>query len=228
MCAEAHPTVEACLLLRHHARVGHHHRLAVRTNHVAARPWMHHLLLLTIVGRHRDQRARTCHVVDPWVTQLAGHAMGRRQHRRACWGLDHLLRHMRHHLLRHRVGRIEALLDEEFRALVDEDWLQLRCGERVDLAALGRDEEEDLRAGQPAELIRFLRDAGLALREGDVPSDLVFDVLDLDLATAVPTATLSRGCGRQRPDASDCPPKSVPTTTLPVLLVEKKTYWRLK
>ena len=48
-------------------------------------------------------------------------------------------------LRRHRVGGIEALLDERLRSLVDQDRLQLRSGEGVDLTAFRRDEKENLR-----------------------------------------------------------------------------------
>lgn len=65
--------------------------------------------------------------------------------------------------------------------------LQLWRGERVDLPALARDQEEHLCARQPAELVRLLRDARLALRESDVPPDLILDVLDLNFPAPVAT-----------------------------------------
>ena len=55
----------------------------------------------------------------------------------------------------------------------------------------GRVEEGGcLRSGESTQLVRLLGDARLALGEGDVPPDLVVDVLDLNLAPAVPPTLL--------------------------------------
>jgi hypothetical protein len=48
-----------------------------------------------------------------------------------------------------------------------------------------------LRAGEPAQLVGLFGDSCLALRKGDVPPDLVIDVLDLDLPPPVAAALLA-------------------------------------
>ena len=94
-----------------------------------------------------------------------------------------------------------AHLDEVLALWLGDQWLQLRCGEGVDEAGLGHDEEEHLSAGEDGQLVRLrfcqrilesrvamwmsaylLHDTSLALGEGDVTTRLVLDELDLDLA----------------------------------------------
>jgi hypothetical protein len=55
-----------------------------------------------------------------------------------------------------------AYLDEILALGLGDQRLQLRCGEGVDEARLGDDEQQHLRAGQDGELVGLARLAGLA------------------------------------------------------------------
>ena len=97
---------------------------------------------------------------------------------------------------------VQAYLDEVLALGLGDKWLQLGCGEGVDEARLGDNEQQDLGAGEDRQLVGLdvlasvnnatatrtgrgqylFHDSSLALGEGDVATRLVCDELDLNLA----------------------------------------------